>query len=456
MKNCIFICLFNQKQYEDMFFLLLESIFIYGNLDNDTDILLYTTTEFMNRIIESHLFDGEKIKFEINDTYNDSDNASVMRLDIFDLQCITNYNKILYLDTDILVKDDINKVFNVCNEDIIYALEEGVIWDSSENEGNRLFEDTIDDYADKSAFTTGILLFNNCDTIKVLFDNIKEDMATRQYPNVLFDEPYIVYNAFKYNLYNNKVLKSFAVNSDNNIHTDKVLHQFSGESVDFKYKIQRMVNFLCKLKEYTISINTLRTKAYIDEYLLPIIQSCGERLEGNIFMAHLTNTYSNIFENKVKNISNVVLNKNVKNVMEIGFNAGFSTLLMLISNPNIKITCYDLGEHVYTIPCFTKLKEIFGERINLIIGDSMETLQHDREVYDLIHIDGGHSQEVANNDITHSYRLSKNGTILIMDDYDFIGLHALWDESIVKYELRPLQINIFPCIFHDIKYVYNK
>ena len=39
--NCIFICVFNQEQYVDMFFILLESIFIYGNLNN-TDILVYT------------------------------------------------------------------------------------------------------------------------------------------------------------------------------------------------------------------------------------------------------------------------------------------------------------------------------------------------------------------------------------------------------------------------------
>ena len=42
--------------------------------------------------------------------------------------------------------------------------------------------------------------------------------------------------------------------------------------------------------------------------------------------------------------------------------------------------------------------------------------------YDLIHIDGGHSTEVADNDIINSYRLSKQGTILIMDDYNFSRL----------------------------------
>ena len=40
--NCIFCCIFNQTQYIDMFYLLLESILIYGNLGDNTKILLYT------------------------------------------------------------------------------------------------------------------------------------------------------------------------------------------------------------------------------------------------------------------------------------------------------------------------------------------------------------------------------------------------------------------------------
>ena len=60
--NCIFCCVFNQEKYVDMFFLLLESIFIYGDLDSDTNLIVYTSTLFMNKIKKSHLF-NEKIKF---------------------------------------------------------------------------------------------------------------------------------------------------------------------------------------------------------------------------------------------------------------------------------------------------------------------------------------------------------------------------------------------------------
>ena len=83
--NCIFCCVFNQEKYVDIFMLLLESIFIYGNIDKNTNILVYTSTPFMNKIKNSHLYNDEKIKFEINDTYNNIDKSCKARLDLFNL-----------------------------------------------------------------------------------------------------------------------------------------------------------------------------------------------------------------------------------------------------------------------------------------------------------------------------------------------------------------------------------
>ena len=217
-----------------------------------------------------------------------------------------------------------------------------------------------------------------------------------------------------------------------------------------------MVNFLNDLKDFTINNNINKTNAYIDTHLLPIIHNCGELLEGNIFMLHHSTNYTDTFLNKTKNISNLVLNKNIKNVMEIGFNSGFSTLLMLLSNPHMCISCFDLGEHKYTLPCYEKLKETFGNRIKITIGDSTKTLPKVNDIYDLIHIDGGHSTTVATNDILNSYRLSNKGTILIMDDYDFPNLHHLWNSYITKYNLQKLHINIYHSPHHDVKYILSK
>jgi predicted O-methyltransferase YrrM len=447
--NCIFITVFNQEQYVNMFFLLLESIFIYGNLDDKVKILVYTSTTFMKKIKQSHLYDKDKIFFEINDSYNNVDKACKARLDLFNFESIKKYDKIIYLDTDILVKDDINKVFDVCKEDILYVLNEGSIDDNTDYWGKTLFGNELSNYADKTAFSSGILLFNNCDKIKELFKIINEDMTNRFHH--YHDQPFIVYNAFKYNLYNNNILQSLIVNNDDNIHSDKVIHHFPGGPGLYEDKILSMTHFLNSIKDFTINNNINNAKLYINNYLLPIIHNCGELLEGNIFMLHQTTNYTDLFLNKTKNISNLVLNKNIKNVMEIGFNSGFSALLMLLTNPNMHITCFDLGEHAYTLPCYQKLKETFGRRINIIIGDSTQTLQTHHDIFDLIHIDGGHSTQVAYSDIVNSYRLSTKGTILIMDDYDFPNLHQLWDNYISHYKLNPLNINVYDSPHHDIK-----
>lgn len=451
--NCIFCCVFNEEQYVDIFLLLLESIFIYGNIDDNTNILVYTSTAFMDKIKKSNLFNGEKIKFEINDTYNNIDKACKAKLDLFNLSSIKNYNKILYLDTDILIKNDINKVFDVCNEDILYTFEQGDIDNTNNYWGEKLFGNEVNNYNDKTAFTSGILLFNNCEIIKDLFCKINEDIINRPSVPDCYDQPYIVYNAFKYNLYNNKILKSFIVESIHSIDSDKVIHHFAGEPGNYTKKKEEMNLFLSELKDYTISNNINLSKNYINEYLLDIVNNSGELLEGNIFMYHHTTSYTDMFLNKTKNISNVVLNKNVKNVMEIGFNSGFSVLLMLISNPNINVTCYDIGEHKYTMPCYEKLKETFGDRLNIVIGDSTVTLQNVDAQYDVIHIDGGHATHVAESDIINCYRLSKDKTILIMDDYDFPNLHELWDRFIRIYNLKQLQIRLYDSPHHDIKYV---
>lgn len=258
--NCIFCCVFTQEKYVEMFFLLLESIFIYGNLDNNTDILVYTSTPFMNMIKKSHLFNDQKIKFEINDTYTNIDKACKARLDLFSLPQTANYHKILYLDTDIIVKDDLQKVFDVCKEDILYVLEEGVIDEVDDYYGYSLFGNEINNYEDKTAFTSGILLFNNCQQIQFLFGKINEDIVTRPRWFSCYDQPYIVYNAFKYNLYNNKLLKPYIVNIDSNIHSDKVIHHFPGGPGVYQHKILSMQNFLNGIKNVTIMNNINATK----------------------------------------------------------------------------------------------------------------------------------------------------------------------------------------------------
>lgn len=177
---------------------------MYGNLN--TSIILYTSTHFMN-IIKQHYLYNSHILFEINN-YNTVNLAC--KFDCFQLQSIQPYEKILYLDTDILIQNDINPLFELCTDEILYVLEEGLITDTNEH-GLSLFGNTVDNYPDKTAFTSGIILFKNCRQIQTLFEKIKETFETMPI-GPCNDQPYIIYNAFKYNLYNNKILNNYIAN----------------------------------------------------------------------------------------------------------------------------------------------------------------------------------------------------------------------------------------------------
>lgn len=242
--NCIFICVFNQIEYVDMLVLLMESIFFFGKLDDNTSLLIYTSTSFMELIKRNNNFKSEKVQFEINDTYNDIYSSCRARLDFFRISSVYKYNKILYLDTDILVKGDINRVFDVCKKDILYALGEGQI--TNYEWGDSLFGEEASNYPDKTAFSSGILLFYNCEKIKTLFMIINEDMTKRYHS--FYDQPYIVYNAFKYNLYNNTDLKAYVANNDENIFNDIVIHHFPSGPGIHGPKINVMTSFLSRLR----------------------------------------------------------------------------------------------------------------------------------------------------------------------------------------------------------------
>ena len=120
--NCIFCCIFNDKKYINKFNLFLENIRINGNLNENMQILVYTSTIFMNIIKEYNLFDSNKILFEINDSYDNINMACKARADLFNLPSRIKYERMFYLDldldTDIIINDDILKLLNIYNDDI--------------------------------------------------------------------------------------------------------------------------------------------------------------------------------------------------------------------------------------------------------------------------------------------------------------------------------------------------
>ena len=239
MKKLIFITVFKNIHYIKMLSLLIKSIYIYGNIDNNTDILIYTSSYF-KYIIENSKFFSDKIKFFCNNRYNSIDLACKARLDLFDYPLINNYNKILYLDTDILIQKKINNIFDLIEKNVIYAVKEGQI-DNDPNDywgGKTLFKYEISNYLDKSSFNSGVMLFNNCIEIKELFNKIRHHISINKSAQ-FHDQPYIVYNAKKNNLIDNIILNEYV--DINIVNSNKIILHFAGGPGIHENKLIHMI-----------------------------------------------------------------------------------------------------------------------------------------------------------------------------------------------------------------------
>ena len=164
------------------------------------------------------------------------------------------------------------------------------------------------------------------------------------------------------------------------------------------------------------------------ENIHKIIVDSKASLEGNCFYYHNTlHIYSDLY---TKQLNLFWCGKQaITRICEIGFNAGHSSMLMLLGrdNTSLDFTIFDIGHHPYTKPCLDYIKSQF-EYINFeyIEGDSTITMPKWIEanqtylgLYDVVHVDGGHSEHCISNDMKNADLLVKNGGILIIDDTYF-------------------------------------
>ena len=142
-------------------------------------------------------------------------------------------------------------------------------------------------------------------------------------------------------------------------------------------------------------------------------QKFAKAIEGNVFNDHH-------WRKRARLIDLLTLFQ-PKSFLEIGFNAGHSSAIVLSIVPIETYVAFDLGLHKYVKPNYNMLRKKFPKTdMTLILGDSTKTvpqfLLNTSEKYDFIHIDGGHRQDIAYQDIVNCKSLAHENTILIMDD----------------------------------------
>lgn len=281
IKTIIYSCVFFNEKYIDLINLLLKSYKLFGNSSDNVDYLVICNPNFQNKI--HAIFDNLNISGKIWCLDLKTKFESCWsRYEIFNYPNINLYNKILYLDCDILVTNSINNILDFQLEDKLYALKEGnighVYW------GGYHFKNNMPNYNNKiTAFISGVLLFNNCVILKKLFEEIinYKNLRLNNYSGNepqrilnncnLNDQPVLVYHAVKNNLYDNQKLINKVINNPNNFNNETISH-FPGGPGHYKSKIVKMTNYMRDImfnvtnKELKLrNNNSLINKTYIWE-----------------------------------------------------------------------------------------------------------------------------------------------------------------------------------------------
>ena len=277
--NLIYICVFHQENYINLLKILMTSLITRGNINKtNTDILIITSPVFQT------LIQNELSCFNVRPEYYILDlqtlfQAKCAKLNIFDYENINKYDKILYLDTDTLINNDINTLFDIELADKLYVLEEGYI--GHEFWGGDFFN--FSKYStDQTAFTSGILYFNNTKIIQELFNSIKAHIAdfickNNNYIPRCQDKPFIVYNTITRKIYDNILMKKYCVNNPDTVSSEIIIYHFPGGQCDYSNKYNKMISFNKKINLFLginnkIAFITLTNSGYID-YTLNCLQS---------------------------------------------------------------------------------------------------------------------------------------------------------------------------------------
>jgi lipopolysaccharide biosynthesis glycosyltransferase len=247
-RNLIYLCVFYNTDYILLLKEVFRSIERCGGLDENTDLVIFTHPTFQTEIQaaaeESNLF-IRLFFIEFNTLFH----SAMARLFLYEWAPIWNYDKVLYLDTDLLINGVLSRIFQLPIESgKLYALEEGTIGHSFW--GGDLFDFSVWD-REMPGFTSGVLLFKNTVEIKNLFISVIEHIHSdcivqRKFVPSALEQPYLIYHAYTQNKYDNELLKDYVVNNAE-APENKIIYHFPGGPGGFVNKYTKMLEFIKKL-----------------------------------------------------------------------------------------------------------------------------------------------------------------------------------------------------------------
>lgn len=150
-----------------------------------------------------------------------------------------------------------------------------------------------------------------------------------------------------------------------------------------------------------------------------IYNACGYRFDtqsGSYLFDGKHYQYCPLMYEKQEILYNAV--KSVNNVLEIGVYMGHSLLIMLLSNPTLKITCIDINS-TFALPAITVLNKYFPDAITFIHSDSLTALSTLQTKFDFFHVDGHHDNNYISNEFFYIQSLNSSTLLkIIFDDQE--------------------------------------
>lgn len=294
-KNLVYFTVYGKKDYIKLFNLLFISLVLAKSGRNQFTLLIMTAPSFKKEIYEtvSAIKTINEILIWANDEKPEIFDAAFARYQVFAFSQIHEYEKILYLDTDILINGPLSDVFdNELLDGKMYCLPEGELeQDSVDFYGRSLFiELGYEHCLSKAGFTSGVILFKNNQTVKNIFEEVlalgyRDKEAGRIF--YCFDQPYLNLLATSRELIDLKLLPKYMVNNPVSLRDGYLINHFPGGPGNFGSKFSKMSKCLLEIMRYRMPVH-LRRPVFRRLFSYdPAFNTNITRLGDHIFLAEL-------------------------------------------------------------------------------------------------------------------------------------------------------------------------
>lgn len=249
---------FKTDYYLEMFKLFLKSVVTFGNV-SALDLLIICdngTHDKINslRSISSNLKQFSNVFFHHIPKDNNLQHALMRKFSVIEFEGYMNYQKIMYLDIDVLVRDDIIKVFDKVpvRNNTLYATKEGEIdekyWYLNTYKNSNIQKLKADGV---KGFNTGLFMFKPSEAMKTHFQNVRDLAANYTGKYSFYDQSFANYYFNINKLVNTRYMNDIYVMFPNEEqdYPDKIILHFAGIG-RYTEKAAIMKKYLAKISNW--------------------------------------------------------------------------------------------------------------------------------------------------------------------------------------------------------------